>query len=234
MWIVQVGMNHSRWLIWAGMSWLKGLTLWLRQQTTDPMWENMSTGAVIPVWFSKPRVRLASSEMNTPFVHRHPVALSEGYAGVNHQHQLRPGGFRKAHFQVHWSVLNEAERQVSLRVEAAERLIWKEGGRKKDTERKQTDQKQCNQINIYKLLAGISPSLIPFFFFKLNYTCGNSQLHSSCVCWGPKMSGSGHRETRFFRRASRTTVCHQPADVHTRRPTESNSLASLRYSHAAS
>lgn len=61
--------------------------------------------------------------MNTPFIHRHPVALSEGYAGVNHQHQVRLWGVSKAHFQVHWAVLNEAQRQVSLRVEAAKRLI---------------------------------------------------------------------------------------------------------------
>lgn len=62
-------------------------------------------------------------EMNTPFIHRHPVGLRVGYAGVNQQHQVRLWGFGKAHFQVHRSVLDEAERQVSLRVKAAERLI---------------------------------------------------------------------------------------------------------------
>lgn len=60
---------------------------------------------------------------NTPIINKHPAGLSVGYAGVNQQHQVRLRGVQKAHFQIHWSILNEAERQVSLRVEAAERLI---------------------------------------------------------------------------------------------------------------
>lgn len=56
-------------------------------------------------------------------MHRHPVGLSVSYAGVNQQHRVRLWRFVKAHFQIHSSVLNEAQRQVSLRVKAAERLI---------------------------------------------------------------------------------------------------------------
>lgn len=60
---------------------------------------------------------------NTPIINKHPSGLSVSYAGVNQQHQVRVQGVQKAYFQIHWSILNEAERQVSLGVEAAERLI---------------------------------------------------------------------------------------------------------------
>lgn len=69
------------------------------------------------------RVRPASFELNTPVIHGHPVAAGVGDAGVNQQHQVGRRGLSKDHFQVDRSLPNEAERQVSLWVKAAERLI---------------------------------------------------------------------------------------------------------------
>lgn len=53
---------------------------------------------------------------------------------MNHWNQLSPRGSGlaagKAHFQEDWPVLDQAQRQGGLRVEPAEGLIWRRGGKK--------------------------------------------------------------------------------------------------------
>lgn len=72
---------------------------------------------------------------NVPVVNGHPAEEgSVSQAGVNQQHQVRVWGLQQAHLQVKRPTTQQAERQVSLGVVAAEGRVYEEDGRRSVSE----------------------------------------------------------------------------------------------------